>query len=332
VEIYLDMKDFNVILYYVYATIDNVVEYRDIHHQFCLDHNLLGRIIVSPEGLNGTVSGSKAEVEAYMQWIRNDVRFAKVEFKVEPQAAHTFKKLYVRIKKEIVHSELGVNPNIRTGVHLEPREFKAMMHKEDVVLVDMRSNYEHAVGKFKGAMTFDMENLRDLPDHMHEIEHLRDKKIITYCTGGIKCEKASAYLLEQGFENVYQLHGGIIKYGLEVGGEDFDGKCYVFDGRLTTDVNVINPEIISECFICETKSDRMVNCANPECNQHVTICEDCGDKMEGACSQECKEHPRKRRYDGTGYYQKTLEGYNPEIAARTRKNTKKLHIIEELGL
>jgi UPF0176 protein len=119
-----------------------------------------------------------------------------------------------------------------------------------------------------------------LPDHVHEIEHLKDKKIITYCTGGIKCEKASAYLIEKGFENVYQLHGGIIKYGLEEGGEDFEGKCYVFDNRVTTSVNTVNPEVISKCHICETISDHMVNCANPECNEHVPICPSCLEKWK----------------------------------------------------
>ncbi len=326
------MPEFNVLLYYIYSPIENLVEYRDLHHRFCLDNNLLGRIIIAPEGLNGTVSGSKSDCEAYMRWIKTDERFHKVVFKVEAQKEHAFKKLYVRIKKEIVHSELGVNPNIKTGIHVEPDEFKKMMNDEDVVLVDMRSNYEHSLGKFKGAVTFDMGNLRDLPDHIQEIDHLRDKKIVTYCTGGIKCEKASAYLLDQGFENVYQLHGGIIKYGLEAGGENFDGKCYVFDSRLATEVNSVNPEVISLCHVCQIKSDRMVNCANPECNQHVPICESCGNKLDGACSKVCQEHPKKRVYDGTGYYQKTLEGYNPEVAARTRKNTKKLHIVEDLGL
>ncbi|MFT7435777.1 MAG: UPF0176 protein, partial [Psychromonas sp.] len=292
------MQEFNVLLYYIYSPIENLVLYRDIHHQFCLDNNLLGRVIVAPEGLNGTVSGLKSDCRAYMTWIRSDERFTKVQFKIETHEYHTFNKLYVRIKEEIVHSELGVNPFIKTGIHLEPSEFKEMMNDEDVVLVDMRSNYEHAVGKFKGAVTFDMGNLRELPDHIQEIEHLRDKKIITYCTGGIKCEKASAYLLDQGFENVYQLHGGIIKYGLESGGENFDGKCYVFDGRLTKDVNTVNPEVISECHVCQIKCDRMVNCANPACNKHVSICESCCDKLEGSCSQACQEHPKKRYYDG----------------------------------
>jgi UPF0176 protein len=326
------MKNYQVLLYYIYSPIENVVEYRDIHHQFCLDNNLLGRIIIAPEGLNGTISGTKEDCAKYMAWVKSDERFKTMDFKVDETAEHTFKKLYVRIKKEIVHSELPVNPLERTGIHLEPAEFKKMIQEDkDVVIVDMRSNYEHEVGKFRNAVTFDMENLRELPDHVHEIEHLKDKKIITYCTGGIKCEKASAYLLSRGFENVFQLHGGIIKYGLEEGGEFFDGKCYVFDNRLTAEVNQVNPTIISTCHHCGTTSDRMINCANPECNEHIPMCESCGEELKGACSEECKNHPRLRTYDGTGYYSKDATGYDPKMAYRTRKNTKNLHIVEELG-
>ena len=328
----LTAAKFNVLLYYIYSPIENVVEYRDIHHQFCVDNHLLGRIIIAPEGLNGTVSGLANDCEKYMTWIKSDPRFNNVDFKVEQIEAHTFTKLYVKIKKEIVHSELPVNPLEQTGKHLEPAEFRQIKNDPNVVLVDMRSNYEHSVGRFKGAITFDMENLRDLPDHVKEIEDLKDKKIITYCTGGIKCEKASAYLLSQGFTDVYQLHGGIIKYGLEEGGEDFEGKCYVFDNRLTTDVNKVNPIVISKCHICGTDCDSMVNCANPDCNEHIPICDKCGDEFQGACSVACKENPRKRFYDGTGYYAKTTEGYKPEIAFRTRKNTKNLVIVEDLGL
>lgn len=328
-----EQKNINVLLYYIYSPIENVVEYRDIHHQFCLDNHLLGRIIIAPEGLNGTVSGTKEATEKYMAWIKTDPRFSEVDFKVEIVDKPAFQKLYVKIKKEIVHSELPVNPLEQTGKHLEPADFKKLLRNDpNVVLVDMRSNYEHSVGKFKNAVTFDMENLRELPDHVKEIEHLKDKKVITYCTGGIKCEKASAYLLSQGFTDVYQLHGGIIKYGLEEGGEDFDGKCYVFDNRLTTEVNKVNPVVISKCHICNTDCDRMVNCANPDCNEHLPICEKCGNEMDGTCSVACKEHPRKRVYNGTGYYAKNTIGYKPEIAFRTRKNTKNLQIVEELGL
>ena len=305
------MKAYRVLLYYNYVTIDDPAMYRDEHHLFCITHNLLGRVIVSPEGLNGTVSGLVEDCEAYMNYLLSDERFRFTQFKIDEHDTHAFLKLHVRVKDEIVNSDLHVNPMVRTGTHLEPDEFRQMLNDPDVVLVDMRSNYEHSIGKFKGAVTFDMENLRELPDHVQEIQHLKDKKIVTYCTGGIKCEKASAYLLEQGFENVYQLHGGIIRYGIEEGGEDFDGKCYVFDNRVAVEVNKINPTVISTCHVCGDICDRMVNCANPECNLHASICESCGTKLDGTCSTECQEHPARRPYDGTGYYATNSNHYSP---------------------
>jgi UPF0176 protein len=323
------MKPFRVVLYYFYARIENTESYRDEHHLFCVQNNLLGRIIIAPEGLNGTVSGTPEDCEAYMNYVRSDERFAKVQFKVEEHDQIAFQKLHVRVKDEIVNSDLNVDPLVRTGKHLEPSEFKALLNDPEVVLVDMRSDYEHEVGKFKGAITFDMHNLRELPDHIHEIEHLKDKKIVTYCTGGIKCEKASAYLLEKGFKDVYQLHGGIIRYGLEEGGENFDGKCYVFDNRITVDVNHVNPTVISRCHICNEPSDRMVNCANAECNTHVPICHKCGEEMEGACSPECKAHPGKRTYDGTGYYVSKSNHYHPMQGLKSQKrNIKKMKLTQ----
>ena len=319
------MKPYSVVLYYNYTPIDDTETYREKHHIFCIENNLLGRIIIANEGINGTVSGLIDDCQKYMTWLENDPIFqgTTFDFKVEEHKEHAFAKLYVRVKEEIVNSDLPVNPRIQTGKHLEPAEFKEMYHHDaEVVLVDMRSNYEHSVGKFKGAITFDMENLRELPEHIHEIEHLKDKKIITYCTGGIKCEKASAYLLERGFENVYQLHGGIIKYGLEMGGEDFEGKCYVFDNRLITDVNTTNPAVISTCHICGTTSDFMVNCANPDCNVHLAICPTCLRVMDGACSAECKNHPRKRPYNPQGLYTRQTNNYSPEFGFKSRQNTK----------
>ncbi|WP_247235192.1 rhodanese-related sulfurtransferase [Telluribacter sp. SYSU D00476] len=323
------MKPYRVLLYYNYVPIENPEVYRDEHHLFCIENNLLGRIIISKEGLNGTVSGLVEDCEKYIAYIRSDARFAHTEFKIEEHDKHAFHKLHVRVKEEIVNSDLPVDPLVRTGKHLEPAEFKKLLNDPDVVLVDMRSNYEHSVGKFKGAVTFDMENLRELPEHVHEIEHLKDKKVITYCTGGIKCEKASAYLIEKGFTDVYQLHGGIIRYGLEEGGENFDGKCYVFDNRVVVDVNKVNPTVVSTCYVCGEVCDRMVNCANSECNRHVPICENCGVEMDGACSSECKTHPAKRTYDGTGYYASNSNHYNPlqgflSLRKRDEADTKRL--------
>jgi len=306
------MKAYSILLYYCYTKIEDPEAFRKEHHLFCIQNNLLGRIIIAKEGINGTISGLKNDCEKYMAHLHADPRFAHTEFKVEPYDSHAFQKLNVRIKDEIVHSGLmHIDPTERTGAYLEPKDFKKLKDEKDVIIVDVRSNYENNVGRFKGAITFDINNFRDFPDKVSELEPYKDKKVITYCTGGIKCEKASAYLLEKGFKNVYQLHGGIIKYGLEEGGEDFDGKCYVFDNRVVADVNSINPTVISQCHICGTDCDRMVNCANPECNKHIPICENCAEEMEGACSEKCKTHPRKRPYDGRGYYPKKLNGYNP---------------------
>jgi UPF0176 protein len=306
------MKPYSILLYYCYTPIEDPEQFRYQHHLFCLDLDLRGRIIVAPEGINGTVSGLRESCDQYMQALKADPRFTAIDFKVEPYDSHAFQKLHVRVKPEIVHSDLHhIDPNAQTGIHLAPEEFKKMKDQEDVVLLDVRSNYEHHIGKFKNAVTLDIESFRDFPDKVAELESLKDKKVITYCTGGIKCEKASAFLLEKGFKNVYQLHGGIIKYGIEQGGEDFEGKCYVFDNRVAVDVNKVNPVTISTCYVCGTGSDRMVNCANPECNNHVPLCENCGWTMEGACSDACKVHPHKRPYDGTGYYAKHLNGYDP---------------------
>jgi UPF0176 protein len=312
-------KAYDILLYYCYTHIEDPELFREQHHLLCLELGLRGRIIVASEGLNGTISGLRADCERYMATVKADPRFADIDFKIEPYHKHSFAKLHVRVKPEIVHSDLThINPRQRTGQHLSPSEFKQLKEQDDVVLLDVRSNYEHSVGRFKNALTLDIENFRDFPEKVKELEHLKNKKVITYCTGGIKCEKASAFLLENGFEDVYQLHGGIIKYALEEGGEDFEGKCYVFDGRIIADVNKVNPVVISRCHVCNTPSDRMVNCANPECNEHLPICEKCGHEMEGACSDTCKEHPRKRPYDGTGYYQKESNGYNPYIGLKRR--------------
>ena len=317
------MEKYSVLLYYLYTKIDDPEALAEETHLFCLKNSLLGRIIVAKEGLNGTVSGRKSDCDNYVKWVKSDTRFSGIDFKIESVENNTFQKLYVRVKNEIVNSDLQVDPTVQTGIHLEPSEFKTMLTDPDVVLVDMRSNYEHGVGKFKNAITFDMENLRELPDHIQEIENLRSKKIITYCTGGIKCEKGSAYLLSQGFENVYQLHGGIIKYGIEEGGEDFEGQCYVFDNRVTTNVNLINPKVHSKCYVCSTPSERMVNCANPDCNEHVAICMECSIKLNGACSETCKHHPKIRPFNELGFYQKKSNGYTPLVGYKSKKSTTK---------
>ncbi len=312
------MTQYQTLLYYCYSTIAEAEQFAADHLKFCKSLGLTGRIIVADEGLNGTVSGAKEACEAYMAAIHAEERFAKTEFKIDDVAEPSFVKMHVRYKSEIVHSGLRdpniINPQLQTGKHLEPKEFLAMKDDEDVIILDVRSNYEHSLGRFKNAITLDIDNFRDFPAQINELAKYKDKKVLTYCTGGIKCEKASALLLHEGFTDVYQLHGGIIKYGKEAGGEDFEGKCYVFDNRLSVDVNSVNPVTVSVCYNCGKHTEKMINCANPECNEHFTQCDECGTALDGCCSEDCQAHPRKRVYDGTGYYVKVPQPVAPKKA------------------
>ncbi len=308
------MEQYQTLLYYCYSTIADAEQFATDHLKFCKSLNLVGRIIVAEEGLNGTVSGTAEACKAYMEAIHADERFAKTDFKIDDVEEPSFVKMHCRYKSEIVHSGLRdpqmIDPNRQTGKHLEPADFLAMKDRDDVVILDVRSDYEHSLGRFKNAVTLDIENFRDFPAKINELAKFKDKKILTYCTGGIKCEKASALLLHEGFSDVYQLHGGIIKYGKEAGGQDFEGKCYVFDNRLSVDVNSVNPVVISTCRNCGKTTDKMINCANPECNEHFTQCDECGEILQGSCSTACQTHPRKRVYDGTGYYVKVPQPVN----------------------
>lgn len=299
---------YNTLLYYCYSPIADAEQFAADHLAFCKSIGLVGRIIVADEGLNGTVSGTVEACRIYMQQVHADERFTKTEFKVDEVDQPSFIKMHCRYKAEIVHSGLRdtsiIDPNKQTGKHLEPKDFAEMIDKEDVVILDVRSNYEHNLGHFKNAVTLDIDNFRDFPAQIDKLAQFKDKKVLTYCTGGIKCEKASALLLHHGFQDVYQLHGGIIKYGKEAGGKDFEGQCYVFDNRVSVEVNSVNPKVVSKCRNCGKTTSKMINCANPECNEHFTQCDECGEKMLGCCSDTCIENPRRRVYDGTGYYVK----------------------------
>ena len=299
------MKPFRTILYYKYVHIPDAETFAQQHLEFCQRLGLVGRIIVADEGLNGTASGTVVAIQKYMDMLNAHPLLNNIDFKIDDVDEPSFAAMHLRYKDEIVNSgtkSLPIDPTVCTGKHLEPQEWAEMMNREDVVVLDVRSNYESSLGRFKGAVAADIDNFRDFPAYIKHLEQYKDKKVMTYCTGGIKCEKASAALLEAGFKDVYQLHGGIIKYGKEMQGKDFEGNCYVFDKRVSVPVNTVNPTIISKCHICGTTSTHMVNCANAECNEHFVLCEDCGCKMKGCCSEDCMSSTALREYDGTGYY------------------------------
>ena len=269
---------------------------------------------MAEEGLNGSVSGTRDQTDKYIHHLHADARFADMEFKIDESNDHSFTRMHVRYKKEIVRFGVDhVNVWEHSGEYLGPDEWLRVKDEKDVILVDVRNEVEWEVGKFKNAITLPISNFRELPEHLSKLEKFRGKKILAYCTGGIRCEKATAFLREKGFNEVYHLRGGIIEYAKKTGGKDFDGKCYVFDNRITVDVNSVNPQLISACFRCRKTSSRFINCANPKCNKHFILCEECGWEMNGCCSEVCRQHPQKRTYDGTGFYQKGIRA-DPETA------------------
>ena len=307
---------YQVLLFYCYAKIKDPVKFRRDHLSFCLENNIVGRIIISDEGINGTISGKENDCKNYIKEINRQKVFNDIDFKIDSVNKNVFKKINVRIKDEIVNSGIKIKKIIKKrGDYIEPSEFKSILKEQsdDVCILDVRSRYEHVVGKFKNAITLGINNFREFSEAIDEIENKisKEKKIITYCTGGVKCEKASAFLKENGFKNVYQLHGGIIKYGIEEDGKDFEGKCYVFDKRIVKDVNNINPNVIGECFVTGKKTDRMVNCANARCNKHILLSDDGAKIYNGCCSEKCLKSDKVRKFDGTGFYEKKLNGYNP---------------------
>ncbi|MFI5135263.1 MAG: rhodanese-related sulfurtransferase [Chitinophagales bacterium] len=301
------MKNFRTLLFYKYVRIDDAENFANEHLAFCKSIGLKGRVLIADEGINGTVSGTVEQTEDYIKHLHSDWRFADMIFKIDEEEKNSFQKMHVRCKKEIVHFGVDdVNVWKHSAKYLEPEEWLKVKDDTDAVIIDFRNEVEWEVGKFKNAVTLPITHFREVPRHLDELQKFKDKKILAYCTGGIRCEKATAFLIENGFKEVYHLHGGIIEYGKKVGGKDFDGKCYVFDNRITVDVNSVNPTIISQCSHCGKPSSRFINCANDECNNHFILCEECGREMEGCCSEECRRHACNRKYDGTGFYQKKL--------------------------
>lgn len=289
-----------VLLYYNFSPIANPEDFRIRHRAFCRDHNLKGRIYVSEEGINGTVSGRREDTEAYKAYLCSLPGFENTEFKEDECDTIPFARMIVKIRPEIValRSPIPLDPNTEGGRRLTPSEWRAIMDsEEDFVVIDVRNNYESKVGHFRGAIKPDLENFYDFPQWLDEVDIPKDKKVLMYCTGGIRCEKFSVLMKKKGWQDVNQLHGGILNYGKEEGGKHFLGKCFVFDDRLVVPVNPDDEEPVSYCEITGKPADTYLNCANMECNKLFICSEEGAHLMEGCCSEACKQHPHKRPFD-----------------------------------
>ncbi|KPL59423.1 oxygen-dependent tRNA uridine(34) hydroxylase TrhO [Rossellomorea vietnamensis] len=293
------MKDYRVLLYYNYVDIENPEEVTAQHKQMCADIGLMGRILISSEGINGTCSGTIEQTDAYMEAMRQDPHFKDTVFKIDEANGHAFKKLKVKHRPELVTLRLedDVNPNELTGEYLDPKDFFEQIQQEDTILLDARNDYEYELGHFRGAVKPDIKNFRDLPNWVRDNKDiLEGKKIITYCTGGIRCEKFSGWLVKEGFENVAQLHGGIATYGKdpEVKGQLWDGQLYVFDERIGVPVNQTEHVVVGKDFYSGEPCERYVNCAYPPCNRKILCSEENEHKYMRSCSDECRKSPENR--------------------------------------
>ena len=195
---------YKVLLFYKYVNFESPEKFRDDHLQFCLKHDIKGRVFIALEGINGTVSGTFYNIEKYKQHLRSYPEFEDIWFKEDPANEHAFYKTHVRVKKEIVHADFGKVDLTNTSKRLKPEDLnKFYEENEDFVIIDTRNTYESEIGRFKNAITPEMETFRDWPKIADELKEYKDKTVVTYCTGGIRCEKASAYLVEQGFKKIF---------------------------------------------------------------------------------------------------------------------------------
>ncbi len=276
---------YQVLLYYYYGHLADAAELVAKQKARCAELGLTGRILIAEEGMNGTLEGTVENTEVFVQELLSDPRFAGIHMKRSEGTGQAFPKLAVKLRGEIVTGSLkedDFNPAEFTAPYITAEELHTWIHSDkEFYIVDMRNEYEHLAGHFEGSHLPAFKNFRDLPEILPEIEHLKDKVVVTVCTGGVRCEKASGFLLKEGFGEVYQLHGGIVTYMEQYPNQDFVGKLYVFDGRVTMGFNTDSPEhkVIGRCRECGKPSENFVNDdADLVYRRHFICCEECAAK------------------------------------------------------
>lgn len=288
-----------ILLYYKFTPLADPDAIRLWQKALCEKLGLRGRILISKHGLNGTVGGDLAALKAYVKEMKTYEPFKDIMFKWSEGGADDFPKLSIKVRDEIVSfgagDELKVDKNgvVGGGKHLKPAEVHKLVEErgDDVIFFDGRNAYEAAVGKFKNAVVPDVQTSKDFIAELESDKYndIKDKPVVTYCTGGIRCEILSSLMKNRGFKEVYQMDGGIAKYG-ETYGDDglWEGSLYVFDGRMNMKFSD-NAKDIGVCIHCGSKTSNYENCARKSCNKLVLMCESCvQDKGEEFCN-DCRE-------------------------------------------
>ncbi|WP_428033234.1 rhodanese-related sulfurtransferase [Amphritea sp.] len=238
---------------YKFVALEDFETLREPLYKVMLDNNVRGTLLLASEGINGTVAASRAGIDALLNWLQSDPRLADIVYKESIDDSNPFHRTKVKLKKEIVTMGVeGIDPKRVVGTYVKPQDWNALISDPEVVLVDTRNDYEVQVGTFKGALNPNTETFREFPQYVKEhLDPEKNRKVAMFCTGGIRCEKSTAYLKEQGFDEVYHLEGGILKYLEEVPQENslWEGECFVFDNRVTVN-HQLEKGSYDQCHAC----------------------------------------------------------------------------------
>ena len=227
--------------FYRFVALPDYAELRAPLLAQCRERELKGTILLAAEGINSTLAGQRSQLESFLDWLAQDPRLAGLEPKWSQAAEMPFQRLKVRLKQEIVTLGQPVDPGVQVGRYVAPQDWNALIQQPDVLLLDTRNHYEVKIGTFRGAIDPQTDSFREFPDYVRQhLDPQQHRRLATFCTGGIRCEKATAWLLEAGFEEVYHLEGGILKYLETVAPQDslWEGECFVFDGRVAVEQGV----------------------------------------------------------------------------------------------
>ena len=291
------MEQQKVLLYYGFTPIEDTAAVHLWQRTLCESLGIKGRIIVSAQGINGTVGGEMETLKKYVFQTKKYPGFKKIDFKWSNGTGNEFSKLSVKVKDELVafgdSTAVKVNEDgvIGGGKHLKPYDVQKLVEErgDDVVFFDGRNAYEAKIGKFKNAVIADVTRSRDFVREIKsgKYDHIKDKPVVAYCTGGIRCEILSAVMIENGFKEVYQLEGGIVKYGKKYGDKGlWEGSLYTFDGRMAVDFSS-KTKVIGRCELCETPTKYFKNCARIGCHALVLQCEACSQiDVSAGCSHK----------------------------------------------
>tara|TARA_E500000178_G_scaffold155927_1_gene155705 strand:+ start:948 stop:1784 length:837 start_codon:yes stop_codon:yes gene_type:complete len=237
---------------YKFEPLDNEIDLIPIYQQKCDELLLKGTMLISKNGINFSVAGTQKATDSFIDFIEKDNRFLNIPLKVTYSETQPFRRMKVRLKKEIISlGRKDINPREMTGEKISPEALKNILdRKEEVLVLDTRNEYETRVGKFENAIDLNLDTFRDFPKAIESLpEEYKDKQIVMYCTGGIRCEKASAVMMKAGFADVKQLEGGVLDYFKETGGAYWEGDCFVFDERVALDTELNETDYIY-CYIC----------------------------------------------------------------------------------